>query len=237
MSGFSLIELAIIIVIIGILATITINESSGILEDSKHRATQAELEAIAKAIAGDGAIISGGKRVDFGYVGDVGALPSSLSDLVTNPGYGTWNGPYLENAADNGYASDAWGAPYVFSGGTTIQSTGSGTNITKQFGSAVSDFTSNTVRGTITDARGTPPGSVYRDSVVVSVIHPDGAGSVIVSSALPASSGSFTLGAIPIGNHTLRAIYLPQADTVVEFVSVLPGATVTLNLNFGIALW
>lgn len=232
-----MIELAVIIVIIGILASLSINNSFGILNDSKHQATQAELEAIAKAIAGDRSLLAGGKRVDFGYVGDVGALPASLADLVTNPGYGTWNGPYLENAADNGYATDAWGAPYVFSGGTTIQSTGSGSNITKQFGSAVSDFTGNLVRGTITDARGIPPGSIYRDSIVVSVIHPDGAGGVISSSALPAPSGRFAVSPIPVGNHTLRAIYLPQADTVVEFISVAPGATVTLNLNFGIALW
>lgn len=236
-AGFSLIELVLIIVIIGILATLAIRNSFEFLEDSKHQSTQAELEAIARAIAGDRSLLAGGKRTDFGYLGDIGSLPASLADLVTNPGYGTWNGPYLQNAADNGYAADAWGTSYVYSAGTTIQSTGSGSNITKQFGSAVSDFTGNTVRGTITDARGIPPGSIYRDSVTVSVVHPDGVGGVVSSSVLPAPSGAFTVGAIPAGNHTLRAVYVPLSDTVVEQISVAPGATVTVNLTFGVALW
>ena len=59
--------------------------------------TIARMDMLARAIAGDPNLISGGVRSDFGYVGDVGALPSNLDQLVTNPGYSTWGGPYVRD--------------------------------------------------------------------------------------------------------------------------------------------
>ncbi|MFQ5606680.1 MAG: type II secretion system protein [Candidatus Zixiibacteriota bacterium] len=236
-GGFTMIEMAVVIVILGVLATLAIRSGVDMIDDAKHDATQFELEQLARAIVGDERTASAGKRTDYGYVGDIGALPSTLTDLVIDPGFGTWDGPYVQTGPDGGYAADAWGVAYVYTGGVTIQSTGSGSTITKTIGSATSDITSNVVRGAVVDARGVPPGPTYKDSIVVSLLRPDGAGGTTTTTAVPARSGLYTLTGIPIGNHALRAIYIPLADTVEELVSVGPGATVTVNLRFGVALW
>ncbi len=112
-SGFTLIEVVLIIVIMGIMATVAMKTLEPAMDQSRIDATLREMEKLSEAIIGDKNLISGGSRSDFGYVGDVGALPPDLDALVSNPGgYSTWNGPYiisdfLENASD--YKEDAWG--------------------------------------------------------------------------------------------------------------------------------
>lgn len=121
-SGFSLVELVIIIVVLGILAAVAVPMFGNMIESSKISATKSELESLKRAIIGNPRVVAGGELVDRGYQGDVGAVPTSLVDLVTKPGpvpvYDRitrlgWNGPYID--ADNGnYLKDAWGADYVY---------------------------------------------------------------------------------------------------------------------------
>ena len=127
--GFTLIEVLMVIVVIGILATVAMQSMQGGIERARYQETQTEMDAIVFAIRGNPDLYANGLRSDFGYVGDIGAVPSSLDDLISNPGLGTWNGPYLTGRFTEdtqGHAKDAWGNAYAFSSGITVSSTGGG---------------------------------------------------------------------------------------------------------------
>ena len=230
-----------VIIIMGIIASVAMKSLDSGLRTSRVEETKAELRGLSQAIGGNPELYSNGVRTDYGYVGDVGSLPATLDALVTNPGYATWNGPYIKSDfssyADD-YKQDAWGGAYIYSGGTTITSTGGGSD-TLQFvmTSAASNYTSNSVSGTITDAVGNPPG----DSAVnlrVILRYPNGTGGMKDSTLTPNSSGYFNFAsAVPIGNHTLTAVYASTNDTVMAFVSVPPKTDVRTSLRFPGALW
>ncbi|MCK5126182.1 MAG: prepilin-type N-terminal cleavage/methylation domain-containing protein [candidate division Zixibacteria bacterium] len=226
--GFTLIELIIMVVIIGILATIAVQQLGSVAENAQVEETMREMEELSWAIAGNPELKSNFIRSNFGYVGDVGALPPNLDALVTNPGsYATWNGPYIHNSfqqVSNDFKNDAWQTEYIYSGGVTISSTGSGSNIERRIVRSIGDLIRNTVSGNIYDLDGTPPGSDYEDSVTISLTIPNGSGGTTAKSTTPDQGGYFSFDSIPIGNHDILIVYEPDDDTLSHFVSVLPGS-------------
>jgi prepilin-type N-terminal cleavage/methylation domain-containing protein len=141
-SGFSLVELVIIIVILGILASVAVPLFGNMINASKISATKGELESLKRAIVGNPRVIAGGELVDRGYQGDVGTAPAQLVDLVTKPvavsAYNKitrigWNGPYID--ANNGdYLKDAWGNNYIYDqSGRTLKSINGTDTITVTF--------------------------------------------------------------------------------------------------------
>jgi prepilin-type N-terminal cleavage/methylation domain-containing protein len=227
-NGFTLIEVVVVIVITGILLTVALGTGKKITDTARTEQTLNELDHLAAAIVGDPASYSSGTRSAYGYVGDVGALPPNLGALVTNPGsYATWNGPYVGNQFEQlstDYQKDAWQVDYVYSGGTTITSTGSGENITRQLAGSADALLRNRLEGNVYDINGTPPGNDYKDSLVATLTFPDGAGGLKTVTVVPDQSGYFSLDSIPLGNHDLTVVYLPTSDTVRRFVSILPGS-------------
>ncbi|MFQ6007619.1 MAG: type II secretion system protein [Candidatus Zixiibacteriota bacterium] len=224
--GFSLVELTIVIVVIGILAAVAMQSMTALVEDTRRTKTEREMEMLAKSIVGNPALVSEGGRSDFGYVGDIGAFPPNLDALLNNPGgYATWDGPYIPAGFTqdvSGFKTDEWGQPYNYSGGITITSTGSGSTITKKIADASSDYLLNTVNGTIKDVNDSVPGLVCRDSVDVKITIPDGAGGTVTKTYQPDSAGAFTLDSLPVGRHELRIIYIPEVDTLFRYLTVLP---------------
>lgn len=235
-SGFTLIEVLMTVVIIGILAAVAMRSVQSSIDSSRIRETQAEMDELIAAIAGNPELHNNGMRADFGYVGDIGALPTSLDDLITNPGgYTTWKGPYVRRrfAQDSdGFKKDAWGANYAFSGGVMLASTGGGSvAMTKSAAPLATDLTATPIAGTITDAAGNPPGD-SSVAVTISVSYPNGAGGMTSTSTNPTAGGSFTINNIPVGIRSLTAAYRATNDTVVAYASLLPktGATVSMRL-------
>jgi len=132
-SGYTLIELIIIVLVVGVLATVAVPVIGNMIGVSKESATRKEMTLIKTAIVGrtDGEI--------RGYENDVGSPPPSLQGLVSRPAgvavYNRftkigWNGPYLE-ADNDAYLMDAWGVNYVYdSVARTIKSAGGPDTIT-----------------------------------------------------------------------------------------------------------
>lgn len=234
--GFTLIEVLMTIVVMGILAAVAMRSVQSSINSSRVRETQSEMDELVYGIAGNPDLVNNGMRSDFGYVGDVGALPSTLDNLMTNPGgYSTWKGPYLSNRFTqdiDGYKRDAWANLYTFSSGITVSSTGGGaTPMTKSAASSAAALTSTPITGSITDAAGNPPGD-SNVAVTVTVTYPNGTGGTTTASANPSKGGSFTINSIPVGVRQVRAVYRATSDTVYAYVAALPsdGATVVMRL-------
>ncbi len=141
-TGFTLIELVMILVVLGLLAAAAIPGVGLMIESSKKAATLQEMQEIKRAIVGVPTVTSGGKLVNAGYEGDVGSLPPDLLGLTSKPvgvsDYNRftrrgWNGPYIDS--DNlDYLTDAWGSSYQYdSGARTITSVGSSESIVISF--------------------------------------------------------------------------------------------------------
>jgi type II secretory pathway pseudopilin PulG len=141
-SGFTLIELVMIIMILGIMAGVAIPKFSTLSQQSKVNATKDEMRLLKEAIVGDARLVSGNEYVNRGFLGDVGYPPSRLEDLAVKPdtilAYDKftrigWNGPYIDSAGQN-HLTDAWGNQYVYSATSrTITAVGVTPNIILTF--------------------------------------------------------------------------------------------------------
>ena len=236
-TGFTLVELVIIIVIVSIITAVAVINMSQSLDTAKVESTKSELDELAFAIAGNPALMGNGARADFGYVGDVGGLPPNLDALVQNPGgYVTWNGPYIESGGSSEYKKDGWGVDYTYID-TLIRSTGSGSNIDKIFAQNLTDLLANTVKGFVVDANHSMPGTTYDDSLQLRLTIPNGSGGSSIASVNTDAHGNFTFNNVPIGNHLLTAIYLPDNDTMSYNITVTPNSVIKLDVIFPHDLW
>ena len=122
--GFTLIETVIVLAVIAILSALLIPLGFQQITSSRERAVRTEIENIYQAIMGKP------QEGNYGYLADVGSLPSSLDDLLAKPAavsaYSSttggqpnkngvrrgWRGPYL-NTKDNEIV-DAWGHKYRY---------------------------------------------------------------------------------------------------------------------------
>ena len=121
MSGFTLVEILMVIILIGILSTVGITQFINFNRDAKSAVTTEKLNALKTAITGDPRFVSGGQLTNAGFEGHCLAPPASLPDLITLPASGTcavaydpfakrgWRGPYV-SASDPNWNKDAWGS-------------------------------------------------------------------------------------------------------------------------------
>jgi len=135
-TGFTLIELVMVIAVLGIMAAVAIPVIGTFIGSAQETATKDELRLLARAIAGSD------EARDRGFEGDIGFPPSSLADLARKPDSLSvwdpfldlgWNGPYIDSTGGE-YLRDAWDSSYVYDPvARTIESIGSGSSISINF--------------------------------------------------------------------------------------------------------
>lgn len=125
--GISILEVVVALAVITTVVVLIAPVLAGMTRRNGENSTREQEKAIHQAIFGDP-----GRGV-FGFIGDLGRLPTSLTELedrgtlpafhtssggvphVANVGYG-WNGPYLSGVFSNSdLATDPWGQAYSFS--------------------------------------------------------------------------------------------------------------------------
>jgi len=232
-----MVELVVAIVVIGILVAVASLNMNRKIDTARYRTAMTEMKQIANAIAGNPEIFTRGARTDFGYIGDIGSAPDSIGDLIADcHGYPQWDGPYLDVGSVIDYNIDPWNVQYLIND-TTVISVGSGDTISRQITPSPDDLFNNSVSGYVHDANGDPPGAIYRDSIKMILSYPDGTGNIVDAISNPDSRGYFNFGNLPIGNHRLAAVYLPDADTVAYPVSISPSGDLKLNIGLPSDLW
>jgi type IV pilus assembly protein PilA len=138
-KGYTLMELIIVLIIVGLLSAVAIPTIGNMVTQSRVNTTQKEMVDLVKAMIGD---TDGGLR---GFVDELGTLPANLTALHSigglsgyNPFTRTgWNGPYIDTtrkdvngdgaigAAEYDSLFDAWGNSYIYNAGArTITSYG-----------------------------------------------------------------------------------------------------------------
>ncbi len=243
-NGYSLFELVVVMIVISILMTASMRFMGKTVDVSKTEETKIELDQLAIGIVGDEQKISGNHRIDYGYVGDIGALPSNLNNLVTDPGLATWDGPYLKDdfyassaATESEYAIDGWGKQYTYSGGVTISSTGGSTTITRELANNSDVLLYNRVSLNIVDLDHCPPGTIDKDSVRVNLTYPNGLGSYQTDSKFPFADGFVEFDSIPIGQQTLTIVELKNNDTLYRKIYINPNSLYHADVQFPVSLW
>jgi general secretion pathway protein G len=100
-AGFTLVEMLVVLVIIGLIMGLVGPRVLNYLSDAKTKTAKLQIESFASAL-------------DLFYL-DAGRYPSTtegLTALVKKPsGIDVWNGPYLKGA---NVPEDPWGHPYAY---------------------------------------------------------------------------------------------------------------------------
>lgn len=228
-KGFSLVEILFVIVLIGVLATFTISNVGTNDDAIRFEATRSKMEALRTAILGNEASIdSEGRRSNFGYLGDVGNLPSTLTDLVSKPGgmntwaysstYGFglgWHGPYLASTmitGDKGFDRDGWGRlfTYTTTGTPSLTSLGSDNNVggSKYAADIAMNFSSisrlASVTGILEDYNARISGRT------IELAFP-AAGAIASTNVVTDANGYFRFQTVPFGVRSIR-----MRDTTVQ---------------------
>lgn len=97
-SGFTLVEILLVIVILGIIAGVAMPKIAGTGNKARIGATKYEINNL-------------GQALDM-FEMENGQYPQSLQGLLSNPGLQNWDGPYLK---DKKLPEDPWGNPYSYS--------------------------------------------------------------------------------------------------------------------------
>ncbi len=223
-NAFTLIELVMVILLLGVLASVMVYFVGVEGDATRFDETKSRMDTIRNAILGDTTVDKEGHRQHFGYHGDWGSLPGSLSKLVTSQTpdraidstYGIgggWRGPYLDLAfvGSQPITKDLWGRDFVYSSGSSPPSLVSygadaiaggsvyNQDLTLTFESV---FRLATVRGIVADGE-------TRLSEKSVEIHYPVAGTLTSFTTTTDANGSFSFPNVPFGVRSVKVVSPP----------------------------
>lgn len=239
MRGFTLMELLVVLLIIGVLSTVALRTIDATRDRGLFEQTSREMRQLVYATTGNPELFANGQRVDFGFYGDMRRLPTDLRELVYNiTNSPNWRGPYLrrEFAGDSvGYLFDGWGNPYTYDYGTgTIASLGNGKYpITVRVADSIVHLSDNTVAGNIADADNAPPGELAA-SIGVYIYHTNG--DSLLHFTTPDKGGYYEFSPrvgrpVPMGAHKIKVVR-PAGESIVRWVTVVPRSKSVVDFRF-----
>ncbi len=96
-SGFSLVELLVVIVLLGVIMAVVLPRVGSAGDSGKYKGAKNQLIRLTQAV----------ETFQF----EMGRYPESLTELVDKPGDGEfWSGPYIQRSL----LQDPWGTDWVF---------------------------------------------------------------------------------------------------------------------------
>jgi len=227
-KGFTLIEIIVILAVLSILAAVAVPMVLRIFERTAEDTTREEMDNIKKALLGDPQKLQSSFRSDFGFLGDIGCLPTAafpsapaldrLSTQGTLPGWSFnptqqagagWKGPYITGTAGEEFAKDQWGNNYTYTATgvcplmATLKSDGPGqsTSADDITVDIVANETTATVRGTVKDAAG-----VGLEAVDVEYYSAANNGTLTTTTATTDANGNYSVSLAPFGQRAVRAL-------------------------------
>jgi general secretion pathway protein G len=99
--GFTLMEMLVVLVVIGLIAAVAIPQVMGLLESAKHKAARIQLETLTQSLSFYQLDMEGYPTTEQGMA----ALWTSPADSPT------WNGPYVRQERQ---LVDPWGKPFIY---------------------------------------------------------------------------------------------------------------------------
>lgn len=134
-SGYTLMEMVMVIILLGILSAVAIPKIGSMLDTSKENSTKQEMQMLRVALIGDASSTVGGEMADKGYFGDVGSVPPNWDALLNKPAsvsawnrntQSGWNGPYVVDDGGD-FKEDVWGNEYSLTDSTIVSAGPDGT--------------------------------------------------------------------------------------------------------------
>jgi len=211
-SGFSVVELVMTLVVVAILARMSMTYFGGESNTLRFEATRAKVDVLRKAILGDDTIDNEGRRKNFGYHGDMGKLPATLSDLVTQGsqpawtyqtyhGFGVgWRGPYVQSGFTGGPAVtlDEWGKTFVYNTASNPPS------LSSPSASLSTQFPSNERLATVKGIAAMNDIRLVGHSIQIR--YPGPTGALTFNTQVTDGNGYFSFSSIPFGVRSLAVV-------------------------------
>jgi len=99
--GFTLMEMLVVLVVIGLIAAVAVPQVMKLLESAKHKAARIQLETLSNSLSA--------------YQLDLGTYPTTEQGLAElwkdNGAQPDWNGPYVRRERQ---IIDPWGRPFIY---------------------------------------------------------------------------------------------------------------------------
>lgn len=130
--GFTIIELLVVMVVVGILTVVGMPAAINFIDDARDQTTVSRLQTLVEAITGDPDMVANGRNTKPGFEADIGAVPTAIGDLAAQGAYTAydpftklgWRGPYI-NSNNANWNRDGFGTLFVYSSGArTLTSCG-----------------------------------------------------------------------------------------------------------------
>ena len=225
-KGFTLVEVIVILAVLAILAAIAVPVALRIFERTAEDTTREEMDNIKKALLGNPQKLQTSFRNDFGFLGDIGCLPTTalggLDRLSTAGTYPTpfnfdstkqagagWKGPYITGTPGEDFKKDQLGNDYVYApaAGTcpltaTLTSNGLDQTTTSDdiTVTIVANDTTATIRGTVKNT-----GGAGLAGVPVELYYPDNGTLTTVTVPGTDANGNYSFSSVPFGARAVKA--------------------------------